>query len=119
MRASFSEVSLVMMHNPEMIAINRRVYADDPDLTEDELSRFKLLLTSFLRRGESAYFQSSDGALQAESWYGIRDTLLFPLSCKVGRAWWKTAKDRFIKEYVDSISEALTEMDSTHSEFEK
>ncbi len=112
-RDSFSQVSLAMMHDPEMVSINRRIFAEDPDLTEDELSRFRLLLTSFLRRGESAYFQSSDGALQSESWPGIRDTILLPLSSQIGREWWVTAKNRFTKEYAEEITKALGETEST------
>ncbi len=91
----------------------RRARANDPDLTENEIMRYELLIATFLRRGESAYFQSSDGALQTESWLGIRDTILRSLSTVIGRAWWDTAKNRFTKEYVEVLSIALDEMEST------
>jgi hypothetical protein len=108
-RASFSEVSLAMYQDPSAVLLSSRVHNNEPDLTEEEIARYALLLTTFVRRGESAYFQSTDGSLQLEAWEGIRETILHPLSTEVGREWWTTVQTRFTKEYVDVLSSALDE----------
>jgi len=51
-RESFSEVSLAMMQDPSIVALIRRVYANDPDLTLDEVRRFELLITNKVRSCE-------------------------------------------------------------------
>ena len=109
-RESFSEVSLVMMQHPTIAGSLRRVLSDEPDVSEEDIFRYTYFLTTFVRRGESAYFQSSDGALQLESWLGIKETVINVLDNEHGRQWWQgNAKGRFTKDYTAAISEALAE----------
>jgi len=102
-----------MVQDPSMVALIQRVADNDPDLTAPEIARYGYLLTTFVRRGESAYFQSREGALQMETWVGIRETLLLPLSSNTGRRWWDTVQTRFTGDYVDELTKALSEMEST------
>ena len=108
-RESFSEVSLVMVQNPEIANLVNRAIKNDPDLSDDEILRFNYFLTTLIRRGESAYFQSSDGALQFESWLGIKVSLLPSLSSGYGIKWWENSSQRFTKEYGEALRKALIE----------
>jgi len=112
-RESFSAVSLAMVQDPSMVALIQCVTNNDPDITDLEIARYNYLLTTLVRRGESAFFQSSDGALQMETWIGIRETLILPLSTDVGRQWWNTVQSRFTRDYVNELTKALSEMEST------
>jgi hypothetical protein len=108
-RESFSDVSLTLAQNPVMGSmVNRAIYSDE-HLSDEEIVQFHFFLTTFLRRGESAFFQSSDGALQMETWQGIKETILVPLSSVHGKAWWQTVRGRFTPDYTAALDGALND----------
>jgi len=108
-RESFSDVSLALAQDPAMASLVTRAIGSDPNLTDQEVISFNFLLTTFVRRGESAFFQSTEGALQMETWQGIKATILVPLSSVYGRAWWKTTAGRFTTDYTSVLEESLKE----------
>ena len=110
-RESFSNVSLVMAQDERLRSVFRRAASDEP-LSETEYSTFNYLLTTLVRRGESAFFQSSDGTLQNESWRAIKKTLIVPLSSQVGKEWLESVRGRFTDEYLDDLWAALNVDDS-------
>lgn len=111
-RSSFSEVSLAVVQDPSLVSLLNRVREDDPDLTTEDAARFTYFLTTFLRRGESAYFQSSQGALEYESWLGIKWTTLLLLDNRYGQQFWDTESNRFTTEFVKVLNEAMNESSS-------
>ena len=107
-RESFSDVSLAVVQDPTLIHLLQRTQADDPGLSAEDIARFGYFLTTFLRRGESAYYQSYQGALENESWLGINRTIVRVLSNRYGQAFWETESVRFTSEYVAVINRSLT-----------
>lgn len=108
-RDSFSQVSLAMAADPDLGVLVMRAVANDQSLTGDEIIRYNFFLTTLVRRGESAYFQSSEGTLQMETWMGIKETLVGTLSNDHGIAWLDSSLGRFTKEYIEEISKAVNE----------
>ena len=108
-RESFSEVSLAMAADPDLAVLVDRAIRNDQGLTENEIIRYNYFLTTFVRRGESAYFQSSEGTLQMEAWKGIKVTIVSALGNDYGVAWLTRYSGRFTKDYIDEISEAVNE----------
>jgi len=106
-RQSFSEVSLAMAMEPEIANFVARAALSGSELTDEEIVRYGFMLTTLIRRGESAYFQSSEGTLQMEAWRGIRDTLVGALNNDYGRVWFSNSSSRFTNEYAEEISKAL------------
>ena len=106
-RESFSEVSLAMVSDPTMGLLVNRAIMNDPSLTDEERIRYEYFLTTFVRRGESAFFQSSEGTLQMETWIGIKETIAISLANEYGQAWFKSSSSRFTKDYVAEIAKAL------------
>lgn len=106
-RQSFSEVSLAMAIEPEVASLFARAALSSSELTDEEVVQYGFILTTLIRRGESAYFQSSEGTLQMETWRGLRDTLVVALDNDYGRAWFSNSSDRFTNEYAEEISTAL------------
>lgn len=116
-RDSFADVSLTLAQEPSLASIVSRAMGGKNDLNEEEIYQFNFFLTSFLRRGESAYFQSMDGALQMESWLGIKETVTLALCTHYGRQWWnnnvENSSARFTKEYTAVLEKTLAERPST------
>lgn len=111
-RDSFSDVSLVMVQDPSILKMLGDAMRNDPEMSEEDILRFRAFLTTFYRRGESAYFQSRDGTLQLESWFGIRETIINVLDNELGNAWWQESEKRFTKEYHSEISKTLDQRKS-------
>jgi hypothetical protein len=107
-RESFSQVSMVVTEDPSLVDLISRAAQDSGDLTEAEIARFHFFVTTFLRRGESAYFQSSEGALEKESWEGIRTAIKSVLSNRYGKQYWKTQSDRFTSSYAAVIDQLVS-----------
>ena len=103
-RDSFSNVSLAMAQDPVLATLLGRA-ANNEDLSDVELAQINYLLTTLVRKGESAYFQSTDGTLQRESWFAIRATLLRALSSGYAGAWLQNEKSRFTKDYIEDLIE--------------
>ena len=108
-RESFSEVSLSMIENPSLGLLVDRAISNDSSLSDEEIVRYNYFLTTFCRRGESAYFQSSEGTLQMETWVGIKETIVTALRNDYGRAWLASSSSRFTKDYISEITMALKE----------
>lgn len=106
-RQSFSEVSLAIAVEPELALLVARTAYSDSELSLEEEVRYGFVLTTLLRRGESAFFQSSEGTLQMETWVGIRDTLIAVLANDYGRKWFAISSARFTNEYIEELSSAL------------
>ncbi len=106
-RDSFSQVSMAVVQDPTLVDLIMRAMQDNEDLTEAEIARFHFFLTTFLRRGESAYFQSSDGALEKESWEGICQTITSVLSNRHGKVYWQSQSNRYTPDYVQVIDNEL------------
>jgi hypothetical protein len=112
-RESFSEVSLAMLQDPSISTLLLRISNDDTSLTDDEYERFRSFLNTFVRRGESAFFQSSDGSLQLESWLGIKQTIVGVVDNEYGRLWMKNnTEGRFTKAYLAELNNELFERSS-------
>lgn len=109
-RESFSEVSLTMVEDPDLALLVNRAISNDPSLDDKEKIRFDYFLTTFFRRGESAFFQSSEGTLQMETWLGIKETIIISLRNDYGQAWFANSSNRFTKDYVLEITKALNEL---------
>ncbi len=108
-RESFSQVSLAMAEDPDLAILVNSALKNDQSLTENDIIRYHSLLTTLVRRGESAYFQSSEGTLQMETWMGIKETLVSALSNDYGVTWLDRASGRFTKEYIEEITKAANE----------
>ena len=108
-RSSFSEVSLAVVQDPSLVSLLQRIRSDDPDIPIEDATRFTYFLTTFLRRGESAYFQSSQGALEYESWLGIKRTILMLQENRHGQQFWDSESTRFTSEFVKVIDETIKE----------
>ena len=108
-RESFSQVSLAMAEDPDLAILVNSALKNDQSLTENDIIRYHSLLTTLVRRGESAYFQSSEGTLQMETWMGIKETLVSALSNDYGVTWLERASGRFTKEYIEEITKAANE----------
>ena len=105
-RDSFSDVSLTMAQDERLGSVFRRAASDEP-LSDTEYSIFNYLLTTLVRRGESAFFQSSDGTLQNDSWHAVRKTLVVALSSEAGRKWLEGVRGRFTHEYLEDLLDAV------------
>ena len=108
-RSSFSEVSLAVVQDPSLVSLLQRIRSDDPEIPIEDATRFTYFLTTFLRRGESAYFQSSQGALEYESWLGIKRTILMLQENRHGQQFWDSESTRFTSEFVKVIDETIKE----------
>ena len=108
-RESFSQVSLAMAEDPDLAILVNSALKNDQSLTENDIIRYHSLLTTLVRRGESAYFQSTEGTLQMETWMGIKETLVSALSNDYGVTWLDRASGRFTKEYIEEITKAANE----------
>jgi len=108
-RESFSEVSLSMVEDTSLALLVNRAISNDPSLNEEEIIRYNYFLTTFFRRGESAYFQSSEGTLQMETWMGIKETIVVALRNDYGQAWIAESSSRFTKDYITEITKALND----------
>ena len=108
-RESFSQVSLAMSEDPDLAILVNSALKNDQSLTENDIIRYHSLLTTLVRRGESAYFQSTEGTLQMETWMGIKETLVSALSNDYGVTWLDRASGRFTKEYIEEITKAANE----------
>ncbi len=98
-----------MVKDPSLALLVNRAILNDPSLTDEERVRYNYFLTTFVRRGESAYFQSSEGTLQMETWKGIKETIVIALRNDYGEAWIADSSSRFTKDYITEIKGALNE----------
>ena len=108
-RDSFSEVSLAISQNPELLDLIVRTVRGE-EISDAEQIQVSFIFTTMTRKGESAYFQSNEGTLQSESWLGIRATLLGLFANPRGVAWLESVGDRFTKEYLDDLTAGAKEM---------
>ena len=115
-RDSFSDVSLAFAQEPSMGILITRAMENDPELTQEEIIQFGFILTTLVRRGESAYFQSTDGALQMEAWNGIKETITVALSNGYSEAWWKTTSGRFTSDYTEVLQRAINSRSTAQAE---
>ena len=104
-RDSFADISMAMAQDPALAMLFGRA-AKNEELSEVEVAQLNLVYTTLVRKGESAYFQSSDGTLQKESWLAIRNTLINALSSQRGADWLANAKPRFTKDYIEDLIDA-------------
>lgn len=108
-RASFSEVSLALSKDSELLSIIARSVSGEA-ISEAEQVQLFFLYTTMTRRGESAFFQSKEGTLQTESWLGIRSALLGFLANPRGIEWLEGAADRYTKEYIEDLLSGARQM---------
>ncbi len=108
-RDSFSEVSLAMSQDPELLSLVARSLRGE-EISEAEQIQLYFLYTTMTRRGESAFFQSNEGTLQSESWVGIRATLLGLLANPRGIEWLESASDRYTREYIEDLTLGARQM---------
>jgi hypothetical protein len=111
-RDSFANVSMVMAQDPQLALLLGKA-ASGEQLSDTERAQCNYMYTTLVRKGESAYFQSSDGTLQRESWLAIRNTLVGALSSDHGFAWLENSKIRFTKEYIEDLIQATANNRST------
>jgi hypothetical protein len=102
---SFSEISLAVMQDPSLASLITRARTDPDSLTAEEMARYGFFLLTFLRRAESMFFHSEQGALQDDSWQGIHATLETSFELPATRAWWTDNAARFnstFRAYIES-----------------
>lgn len=114
-RDSFSEVSLAMSQNPELLGLTVKAIRGE-ELSEAEEIQVNFIFTTMTRKGESACFQSNEGNLQLESWLGIRATLLGLLSNPRGIAWLEGVGDRFTRDYLEDLAEGARQQLETRED---
>ena len=106
-RVSFSDIPMTIAQNPELVSILTRVNSDAESLTKEEILRYEMILLTIMRRAESAYFQSKEGALVLESWRGISETCKTALSDKIALLWWERTNHRFEASFRIEIGKVL------------
>ncbi|MEP0203616.1 MAG: hypothetical protein ABJ084_05140 [Halioglobus sp.] len=111
-RDSFADVSLALCQDPSLTRLVTRAMENDPELAKEEIAQFEFFLTTFVRRGESAYFQSTEGALQMEAWNGIREGISIVLSNVYSQTWWESTRGRFTSEYTEELQQAIASRQS-------
>lgn len=106
-RESFSEIPLVIAQDREIASLLVKVSSAPNELTTEEVLRYEMLLLTIIRRAESAYFQSSEGALHEDSWRGISETCKSALADEIARSWWDRTKNRFNDSFCVVIDQLL------------
>ncbi len=90
--------------DPELTRIWFAGQRDFEALTGEERQRFAVYSTSVFRRYENIIYQAHHGALDPESWEGIRKQLRYALSQPGTVAWWKRGQHLFnrqLREFVE------------------
>lgn len=112
--ASFQEAIRDVLSITDALATDRelaRVYwkgiADFESLAPDERRRFSAYLVGMFRRFENLVYQTRYGALDAESWLGVKTTAIVTLSRPGARAWWEQARGLFNEEFCDYVDAEL------------
>ena len=106
-RVSFSDISLTLAQDPNLVSIIARVHSEPSTLSSEEVMRYEMVLLTIIRRAESAYFQSIEGTLAKESWHGIAETCKTALADKIAQRWWARTEHRFEASFSKSINELI------------
>lgn len=114
-RVSFSDIPLALAQDSELISILARVNSEPDSLTREEVIRYEMILLTIIRRAESAYFQSKEGALALESWRGIAETCKTALSDKIALLWWERTRHRFEASFRSEIETIIQGLDTNHT----
>jgi hypothetical protein len=85
---SFSQISLEVGKDRSLSELWVRSVGGLASLDQIDQVRLRFVLLSLLRRAESVQFQSEQGALGAESWAGIRESIKLTLSSQGVRKLW-------------------------------
>jgi len=107
-RDSFSEIPLAIAQDSELAGIISRVSANPRSLSVEEILRYEMLLLSIVRKSESAFYQTSEGALHMDSWNGIAQTCRSALSDEIAIAWWNRSKNRFNSAFSRVIDDMIS-----------
>ena len=109
--ASFQETVRDAAAMSDTLATNAalsRIYwegvQDYDALKPDERHRFGAYLLGVFRRMENFVYQTEHGALESDSWEGLRNLTRIILSTPGGAAWWERAQGLFspaFRAYVD------------------
>lgn len=101
------EITDVLATDPELARIYWKGLEDFGSLERDERRRFSAYLVGMLRRFENLVYQTQYGALDAESWVGVKKTAAVTLRRRGATAWWAEAKDLFNEEFQEYVERDL------------
>jgi hypothetical protein len=102
---SFSAISFDIAKDQDLTELFLRGGRDASVLNEVERMRYELMLSSFLRRAESLYFQTEIRTLRDKHWEGIRGSVAWVMSSPGARARWKEINQRFNPHFAAFIEE--------------
>ena len=86
---SFAEFSASLSHDRELVEIVINGNKDYHALNEVDQTRYGLAMRSFIRRAENVFFQTEQGTVKAETWAGIRGSLITVFRTPGFQSWWK------------------------------
>lgn len=96
---SFSSISFDIAKDKNLTDLFLRAGRDFSGLSDVERAQYNFMLSSFLRRAESVYFQTESRTLRDKHWAGIRASIEWVMSSPGAHASWKEIKNRFNPQF--------------------
>jgi hypothetical protein len=93
----------------ELSRIYWKGLADFDSLEPHERRRFSSYLVGMFRRFENLVYQTENGALDAESWEGVRVTAERTLARPGAAAWWREGQELFSDDFRAYVERELME----------
>lgn len=111
---NIAEMNILVVQDPEVAALMRKVYDPSQELTELEQYRFSRAAFLRFRHGDIAFFQYQRGAIDEER---SRSSLkVLNLSNPRVRAFWEHVQINFVEAYRSYINQLLEEKASSVAE---
>ena len=101
------EITDALAMDPDLARIYWKGLEDFGSLDRDERRRFSAYLVGMFRRFENLVYQTRYGALDADSWLGVKKTAMVTLRRRGATEWWSEAKDLFNEEFQDYVDREL------------
>lgn len=102
---SFASISFDIAKDKNLTDLFLRAGRDYSALGDVERAQYDLMLSSFLRRAESVYFQTESRTLRDTHWAGIRAGIQWVMSSPGAHASWNEIRDRFNPQFSAFIDE--------------
>ncbi len=102
---SFASISFDIAKDKNLTDLFLRAGRDASTLNDVERTQYDFMLSSFLRRAESLYFQSESRTLLDKHWAGIRASIEWVMSSPGARTRWREIHKRFNPEFAAFIDE--------------
>ena len=90
---------------------------NEESLDEDEKLRLQAFIYRDLRHMENAYYQTREGLLADDEWYGIRENLIYLFSLPAYQRYWESEYILFSEPFKKEVAECIASSEKYGKQF--